>query len=65
VSFERIAIGDHLLLGGDNVDLRSRRREQRLRSRPDLRLAITQRVRTAPMCSAAKERLLGDERPIG
>jgi hypothetical protein len=65
VSFERIAIGDHLLLGGDNVDLAlATLAEQRLaESRPDLRLAITQRSALRRLCSAAKERLLGDEPP--
>jgi hypothetical protein len=65
VSFERIAIGDHLLLGGDNVDLAlATLAEQRLAEpRPDLKLAITQRSALRRLCSAAKERLLGDEPP--
>jgi DNA-K related protein/Hsp70 protein len=65
VSFERIAVGDHLLLGGDNVDLAlATLAERRLaESRPDLRLAITQRSALRRLCSAAKERLLGDEPP--
>ena len=65
VSFERIAIGDHLLLGGDNVDLAlATLAEQRLaEERPDLRLAIVQRSALRRLCSAAKERLLGDEPP--
>src|SRR5262245_49727056 len=64
-SFERIAIGDHLLLGGDNVDLAlATLAEQRLAElRPDLRLAIMQRSALRRLCSAAKERLLGDEPP--
>ena len=63
VSFERIAIGDHLLLGGDNVDLAlATLAEQRLaEGRPDLRLTIIQRSALRRLCSAAKERLLGDE----
>jgi hypothetical protein len=65
VSFKRVAIGDHLLLGGDNVDLAlATLAEQRLaESRPDLRLAITQRSALRRLCSGAKERLLGDEPP--
>ena len=65
VSFERIAIGDHLLLGGDNVDLAlATLAEQRLtESRPDSRLGIMQRSSLRRLCSAAKERLLGDEPP--
>jgi hypothetical protein len=61
--FERMAIGDHLLLGGDNVDLAlAALAERRLAaSRPDLRLAITQRAALRRTCSAAKEQLLADE----
>ena len=61
-SFERISIGDHLLLGGDNMDLAlATLIERRIaESRPDVRLAITQRAALRRMCSAAKERLLGD-----
>ena len=64
-AFERIAIGDHLLLGGDNVDLAlATLVERRIsESRPDVRLAITQRAALRRMCSAAKERLLGDTAP--
>ena len=65
VSCERIAIGEHLLLGGDNVDLAlATLAEQRLaEGRPDLRLTIVQRSALRRLCSAAKERLLGDEPP--
>ncbi len=64
-AFERLAIGDHLLLGGDNVDLAlATLVERRLtESRPDVRLAITQRAALRRMCGAAKERLLGDAAP--
>jgi hypothetical protein len=65
VRFERIAIGDHLLLGGDNLDLAlATLAEQRLAvSRPDLKLAMTQRSALRRLCNEAKERLLGDEPP--
>ena len=64
-TFERIAIGDHLLLGGDNVDLALATLVERrlIESRPDARLAITQRAALRRMCSAAKEQLLGDAAP--
>ena len=60
-----MAIGDHLLLGGDNLDLALAARVERriAESRPDVRLAITQRASLRRMCSAAKERLLGDAPP--
>ena len=64
-TFERISIGDHLLLGGDNVDLALAARVERriAEARPEVRLAITQRAALRRMCSAAKERLLGDAPP--
>ena len=61
-SFERVAIGEHLLLGGDNLDIAlAGMLERRIaETRPGLRLAITQRASLRRMCSAAKERMLGD-----
>ena len=61
-SFERVAIGDHLLLGGDNLDLAlATIVERRIAEvRPAMRLAITQRSSLRRLCSAAKERMLGE-----
>jgi molecular chaperone DnaK (HSP70) len=61
-SFERVAIGDHLLLGGDNLDLAlATIVERRIAAvRPAMRLAITQRLSLRRLCSAAKERMLGE-----
>jgi hypothetical protein len=61
-SFERVAIGEHLLLGGDNLDIAlAGMLERRITEiRPGLRLAITQRASLRRMCSVAKERMLGD-----
>jgi hypothetical protein len=57
VQFERTAIGEHLLVGGENLDLAlARRVEQRLNAKFSLR----QRHALEIACSAAKERLLGD-----
>jgi molecular chaperone DnaK (HSP70) len=58
VEFERTAIGEHLLLGGENLDLAlARRVEQKL----DTKLSHRQRHALRIACSAAKERLLSDE----
>jgi molecular chaperone DnaK (HSP70) len=58
VRFERTAIGEHLLLGGDNVDLAlARLVEEKLRSP---RLTLRQQNALRRQCCAAKERLLGD-----
>ncbi len=57
VQFERTAIGDHLLLGGENLDLAlARRVEDRLGTN----LGLRQRQALRLACSAAKERLLTD-----
>ena len=57
VQFERTAVGDHLLLGGENLDLAlARRVEQRLNTR----LSLRQRHALGSACRAAKEGLLGD-----
>jgi molecular chaperone DnaK (HSP70) len=57
VQFERTAVGDHLLLGGENLDLAlARRVEQRLNTR----LSLRQRHALGIACRAAKEGLLGD-----
>ncbi len=59
--FERIAIGEHLLLGGDNLDLAlAVQIERRLTGGEDRRLTLTQRQALRRKCSAAKERLLSE-----
>jgi molecular chaperone DnaK (HSP70) len=56
--FERIAIGEHLLLGGDNLDFAlARRVEEKLK---DIKLTLRQRYALRRACCAAKERLLSD-----
>ena len=57
LAFERVAIGEHLLLGGDNLDLAvAALVEERLGSR----LSLAQRLGLRRQCTAAKERLLTD-----
>jgi len=59
VQFERTAIGEHLLLGGENLDLAlARLVEQKLKTK----LTLRQRHALERACSAAKEQLLGDQR---
>ena len=58
VQFERTAIGEHLLLGGDNLDLAlARRVEQKLNG---AKISPRQRHALRRACCAAKERLLSD-----
>jgi molecular chaperone DnaK (HSP70) len=60
LAFERIAIGEHLLLGGDNLDLAlAVHVEQKFGG--GTRLTIAQRQTLRRKCSAAKEQLLADE----
>ncbi len=58
LQFERTAIGEHLLLGGDNLDFAlARRVENELK---DVKLTVRQRYALRLACCAAKERLLSD-----
>ena len=57
VELERTAIGEHLLLGGENLDLAlARRVEQKIGTKLSLRQQHALRV----MCTAAKERLFSE-----
>src|SRR5215469_17967072 len=58
VELERTAIGEHLLLGGENLDLAlAHRVEQKIGTK----LSLRQRHALRIICSAAKERLLSEE----
>ena len=58
LQFERTAVGEHLLLGGDNLDFAlARRVEEKLN---DVKLTLRQRYALRRACCAAKERLLSD-----
>jgi molecular chaperone DnaK (HSP70) len=61
--FERTAIGEHLLLGGDNLDFAlARRVEEKLveEGGRDVKLTLRQRYALRRTCCASKERLLSD-----
>lgn len=60
VQFERTAIGEHLLLGGENLDLALARRVE---SKLDAKLSLRQGHALRIACSAAKEQLLNDAGP--
>jgi molecular chaperone DnaK (HSP70) len=58
LQFERTAIGEHLLLGGDNLDFAlARRVEKKLKNTT---LTLRQRYALRLACRTAKERLLSD-----
>lgn len=59
----RIGVGDHLMLGGDNIDLAlARLVESRLEGLPT-RLSATEFPQLLEQCRIAKERLLADNAP--
>jgi molecular chaperone DnaK (HSP70) len=58
--YERVAVGDHLLLGGDNMDLALARRVEGRLARGG-RLDHHSFSQLTQACRVAKERLLGDE----
>jgi hypothetical protein len=58
VQFERTAIGEHLLLGGDNVDSALARMVEEKLARP--RMSARQRHALRCACCDAKEKLLSD-----
>src|SRR5262245_36156473 len=60
IKFERTAIGEHLLLGGDNVDLALARRVMDKLGNP--KLSLRQQNALRRQCCAAKEKLLSDGR---
>ncbi|HET7506705.1 MAG TPA: Hsp70 family protein, partial [Kofleriaceae bacterium] len=62
--FTRTAVGDHLLLGGDNLDLTlGKLVEQRLVARTGKKLDALQWHGLVHACRLAKESLLGDDPP--
>ncbi len=62
--FTRTAVGDHLLLGGDNLDLTlAKIVEQRVVARTSKKLDTLQWHGLVHACRLAKETLLGDEPP--
>src|SRR6185436_5634233 len=60
-SFERTAVGDHLLLGGDNIDVALARRVEGRIAAGGKKLDAVQWHGLVHACRLAKERLLGDE----
>ena len=62
--FTRTAVGDHLLLGGDNLDLTlAKIVEQRVVARTGKKLDALQWHGLVHACRLAKETLLGDDPP--
>ncbi len=65
LEIERIAVSDHLLLGGDNIDLAiAHALERRVLGDPAARLSRRQWQHLVPQAAALKERLLETEGPV-
>ncbi len=61
--FERVAVGDHILLGGDNMDLALAHALAQKLAASGHELDRFQLVSLAHACRAAKEQLLADDAP--
>ena len=63
LQLERVAVGDHLLLGGDNMDLAVARHAEAQFSAKGTRLDAIQFHSLWQQCRAAKEALMGSDAP--
>jgi molecular chaperone DnaK (HSP70) len=62
--FTRIGVGDHLMLGGDNIDLAlAHLAESRLGNNSERHLSAADLSQLIEQCRIAKERLLADDAP--
>ncbi|AJY09224.1 hsp70 family protein [Burkholderia dolosa] len=61
--FTRVGVGNHLMLGGDNMDLALARLVETRLTEPGTRLSAASLSQLVERCRAAKERLLGDDAP--
>ncbi|WP_396331348.1 Hsp70 family protein [Burkholderia anthina] len=62
-TFTRVGVGNHLMLGGDNMDLALARLVETRLTEPGARLSAASLSQLVERCRAAKERLLGDDAP--
>ncbi|KUZ27289.1 Hsp70 family protein [Burkholderia territorii] len=62
-AFTRVGVGNHLMLGGDNMDLALARLLEPRLTEPGTRLSAASLSQLVERCRAAKERLLGDDAP--
>jgi molecular chaperone DnaK (HSP70) len=60
---ERIAVGNHLMLGGDNIDLTLAHRLEPRLTGAERSLSSTDLILLAEQCRAAKEQLLAEQGP--
>ncbi len=63
LAMERVAVGDHILLGGDNMDLALAAIAERTLTEQGKQLDVLQRRALVHACRRAKETLLADDAP--
>jgi molecular chaperone DnaK (HSP70) len=63
LTLERIAVGEHILVGGDNMDLALARQVEAQLAEKNTKLDSQQRIALWQQCRAAKEGLLDPENP--
>lgn len=61
LQLERVAVGEHILLGGDNIDLALARFVEQQLTAKNVKLDALQLYQLWQQCRVAKESLLGDE----
>jgi len=61
--FSRIGVGDHLMLGGDNIDLALAHRVEKQLESSKKRLSTAELFQLLEQCRSAKEKLLSDNAP--
>jgi len=59
----RIGVGDHLMLGGDNIDLALAHAAENRLTNDEKRLSAAEFAQLIEQCRTAKERLLADDAP--
>ncbi len=64
-SFQRVAVGDHIMLGGDNMDLALARKIETALTGPSGKFDFQQWLSATYQCRTAKEELLGDTQKQG
>ncbi len=62
LALERVAVGEHILLGGDNIDLALARHVEQQLTEKNVKLDNQQLHALWQQCRAAKEALLGDDK---
>ncbi len=61
-AFQRVAVGDHIMLGGDNMDLALAKKVENSLAGPAGKFDFNQWLSATHQCRSAKEKLLGSDK---